>query len=404
MTVHGSWKRAARGALLLGEDGRAVPTIFSEMSVLASTTGSINLGQGFPDYPGPTEVLEIAQREIAAGNNQYPPGRGMAVLRQAIADHQRRFYGIELDPDREVLVTAGATEALSATILALVDEGDEVLTFEPFYDEYGACIDLARGTHRTVPLIAPDFRPDLDLLRDSVTDRTRLIVLNSPHTPTGAVFDRETLELIAELAEQHDALIVTDEVYEHLIYDGGTHTPIASLPGAAARTVTISSGGKTFNTTGWKVGWLTAPADIVDAILAVKQYLTYVNGAPFQPAIAAGLALPDSFFEGLSREMQHKRDVLVGGLTAAGFDVVMPPAGYFVVADAAPLGYPDGAAFCRALPELAGVVGIPISAFCHPANAGRYSSLVRFAFCKRLDVLETASTQLARLQAIGSTR
>ncbi|WP_251856274.1 aminotransferase class I/II-fold pyridoxal phosphate-dependent enzyme [Herbiconiux sp. L3-i23] len=397
MTVHGSWERAARGALLLDPDGSARTTIFAEMSALAARTGAINLGQGFPDYPGPAEVLEVAQREIAAGNNQYPPGRGIASLREAISEHQRRFYGLEFDADREVLVTAGATEALAATILALIDDGDEVVTFEPFYDEYGACIGLARGVHKTVPLAAPDFQPDLDRLRATVTDKTRLIVVNTPHNPTGAVFSREVLETIVDLAERHDAYIVTDEVYEHLHYDGSVHVPIATLPGARERTITISSGGKTFNTTGWKIGWLTAPAPLVDAVLAVKQFLTYVNGSPFQPAIAAGLSLPDEFFASLASDLAGKRDLLAGGLRAAGFGVTLPRAGYFIVADARPLGFTDGADLCRRLPELAGVVGVPISAFCLPENADQYSPLVRFAFCKRLDVLEEASQRLASL-------
>ncbi|MFD1714213.1 aminotransferase class I/II-fold pyridoxal phosphate-dependent enzyme [Amnibacterium flavum] len=397
MTVQGAWQRAARGALLLDDDGTARTTIFAEMSALAASTGSINLGQGFPDYPGPVEVTDAAQREIANGNNQYPPGRGMAVLREAIAEHQKRFYGLVVDPDTEVLVTAGATEALSAAILALVEPGDEVLTFEPFYDEYGAVIGLADGIHTTVRLRSPDFAPDHDDLRAAVTDRTRLIIVNTPHNPTGAVFDRETLQLIVELAERHDALIVTDEVYEHLHYDGSTHTPIATLPGAAERTITISSGGKTFNTTGWKIGWVIATAPLISAIVAVKQFLTYVNGAPFQPAIAAGLQLPDAFYRDLASDLAGKRDLLAGGLRAAGFDITLPRAGYFIVADAAPLGYDDGGAFCRALPELAGVVAVPISAFCLPGSAGQYGSLVRFAFCKRLEVLEQASEQLARL-------
>jgi len=383
---------------LLDPDGTARTTIFAEMSALAIATESINLGQGFPDYSGPAEVLEVAQREIAAGNNQYPPGRGLPVLRQGIADHQKRFYGLDVDPDREVLVTAGATEALAATILALVDEGDEVVTFEPFYDEYGACIAMARGIHKTVPLRRPDFQPDLDELRDTVTDRTRIILVNTPHNPTGAVFEPATLALIVELAERHDAIILTDEVYEHLLYDEVVHTPIATLPGARERTITVSSGGKTFNTTGWKIGWLTAPPELIDAIVAVKQFLTYVNGAPFQPAIAAGLALPDEFYASLARDLAAKRDVLVGGLREAGFTVSLPRAGYFVVADAAPLGYGDARQLCRDLPRLAGVVGIPISAFCFPETADQYASLVRFAFCKRLDVLEQASRQLADLR------
>ena len=395
MTVSGSWQRAANGAMLLGADGQLRPSIFAEMSALATRTGAINLGQGFPDEDGPVEVLEAAQRAIREGVNQYPPGIGMPVLRQAIADHQKRFYGLDVDPDREVLVTAGATEALAASILALTEAGDEVVTFEPFYDAYGALIALSGATHVTVPLRSPKFQPDHDELRAAVTDRTRLIIVNDPHNPTGAVFDRETLQLIVELAERHNALIVTDEVYEHLVF-AASHTPIATLPGGRERTVTISSGGKTFSTTGWKIGWLTAPPEIVQAILAVKQFLTYVNGAPFQPAIAVGLGLPDTFFATAAATLAGKRDILSAGLTAAGFTVSSPQAGYFIVADAAALGHDDGAAFCRALPELAGVAAVPISAFVR-GDAPEYRSLVRFAFCKRQDVLEEASRRLSAL-------
>ena len=273
------WQRTAAGAGLLAADGRIAATIFAEMSALALRTGSINLGQGFPDEDGPVEVLEAARQAIADGVNQYPPGIGLPVLREAIAAHQQRFYGIDVDAASEVLVTAGATEALAATILAFVDTGDEVVTFEPYYDAYAALIARAGGVHRTVPLRYPDWRPDPDELRAAVTDRTRLIIVNSPHNPTGVVFDDEVLELVVELANRHDALIVTDEVYEHLTFGSG-HRPIATIPGAWDRTVSISSGGKTFSTTGWKIGWLTAPAPLVTAVLAVKQYLTYVNGAP----------------------------------------------------------------------------------------------------------------------------
>jgi len=396
MNVSGSWQRAARGAMLLGSDGSLSPTIFAEMSALATKTGAINLGQGFPDEDGPAEVLDAAKRAIDAGLNQYPPGIGMPVLREAIADHQQRFYGLTPDPDTEVLVTAGATEALAATILALTEPGDEVVTFEPFYDSYAAMIALGGAEHRTVALRAPDFQPDLDELRRTVTDRTRLILINNPHNPTGAVLSRETLSTIVELAHRHDAIIVSDEVYEHLTF-GVAHTPIATLPGAVDRTVTISSGGKTFNTTGWKIGWLTAPQSILQAILAVKQFLTFVNGAPFQPAIAVGLGLPDSYFDRIALDLAHKRDVLSAGLRKAGFTVSEPRGSYFVVADAAALGFSDAAAFCRQLPDLAGVVAVPISAFVSDENKGEYASLVRFAFCKRVDVLERASAQLASL-------
>ena len=382
--------------MLLGSDGQLKPTIFAEMSALAVETGAINLGQGFPDEDGPAEVLEAARQAIHDGVNQYPPSTGMPVLRHAIAEHQRRFYGIAVDPDREVLVTAGATEALAATILALTDEGDEVVTLEPFYDSYAAIIALGRARQVTVPLRAPGFQPDHDDLRAAVTDRTRLILINSPHNPTGSVLPRETLELIIELAHQHDAIVVTDEVYEHLTFDVA-HTPVTSLPGGRERTVTISSGGKTFSTTGWKIGWITAPPELLSAILAVKQFLTYVNGAPFQPAIAVGLALPDAFFATTAATLKSKRDVLSAGLRTAGFTVMQPQAGYFAVADAAPLGITDAAAFCRQLPDLAGVVAVPITAFVRQDHHAVYRSLVRFAFCKKVELLERASAQLALL-------
>ena len=382
--------------MLLGSDGQLKPTIFAEMSALAVETGAINLGQGFPDEDGPAEVLEAARQAIHDGVNQYPPSTGMPVLRHAIAEHQRRFYGITVDPDREVLVTAGATEALAATILALTDEGDEVVTLEPFYDSYAAIIALGRARQVTVPLRAPGFQPDHDDLRAAVTDRTRLILINSPHNPTGSVLPRETLELIIELAHQHDAIVVTDEVYEHLTFDVA-HTPVTSLPGGRERTVTISSGGKTFSTTGWKIGWITAPPELLSAILAVKQFLTYVNGAPFQPAIAVGLALPDAFFATTAATLKSKRDVLSAGLRTAGFTVMQPQAGYFAVADAAPLGITDAAAFCRQLPDLAGVVAVPITAFVRQDHHAVYRSLVRFAFCKKVELLERASAQLALL-------
>jgi N-succinyldiaminopimelate aminotransferase len=387
--------RAARGALLLGDDGLPRPTIFAEMSALASATGAINLGQGFPDEDGPAEVLEAAREAIAGGLNQYPPGLGMPVLREAIARHQKRFYGLDVDPDAEVLVTAGATEALAAVLLAFVDDGDEVVTLEPVYDSYAAVIALAGGRHVAVPLAAPDFSPDPDALRAAVSDRTRIILLNSPHNPTGAVLDPSFLDLAIELAHRHDAIVVTDEVYEHLVFDGVIHVPAATRPGARGRVITISSAGKTFSTTGWKIGWITATRELRDAVLAVKQFLTYVNGAPFQPAIARGLDLPDTFFTDAAATLQAKRDLLSDGLRAAGFSVSRPSGSYFVIADAAPLGVDDADAFCRRLPELAGVVGIPLTAFVHPDRRGPYRSLVRFAFCKRTEVLAEASARLA---------
>ena len=396
MTIRGAWVRTARGAMLLSETGQQRPSIFAEMSALAVSTGAINLGQGFPDEDGPQEVLEAARKAITDGVNQYPPGRGMLVLREAIAAHQARFYDLSFDPQTEVLVTAGATEALTASVLALTDEGDEVVTFEPFYDLYGAVIALANARHVTVPLRAPDFQPDPDELAAAISDRTRLIIVNDPHNPTGSVFSRETLENIVRLAERHDALIVTDEVYEHLSFSK-PHIPIATIPGARARTLSISSGGKTFNTTGWKIGWITAPAELLEAVLAVKQFLTYVNGAPFQPAIAVGLGLPKSFFQNAAGVLQGKRDLLAAGLTRAGFTVTHPDGGYFIIADAAPLGFEDAGDFCRKLPRLAGVVAVPVTAFVHEERASEYRSLVRFAYCKSMATIVDASAKLMAL-------
>lgn len=391
------WQRAARGALLLGADGRPRPTIFAEMSALAASTGAINLGQGFPDEDGPAEILDAARDAIASGVNQYPPGLGTPVLREAISRHQKRFYGLEVDPDTEVLVTAGATEALAAVLLAFVDEGDEVVTLEPVYDSYAAVIALAGGQHVPVHLHPPLFAPDPDALRAAVTDRTRIILLNSPHNPTGAMLDEAFLDLAIELAHRHDAIVVTDEVYEHLVFDGRRHVPAATRPGADGRVITISSAGKTFSTTGWKIGWITASRELRDAVLAVKQFLTYVNGAPFQPAIARGLDLPDTFFTGAAASLESKRDLLTAGLRSAGFTVSSPSGSYFVIADAAPLGVDDADEFCRRLPTLAGVVGVPLTAFVHPDRRAPYRSLVRFAFCKRTEVLAEAAERLAAL-------
>ncbi|WP_125131727.1 aminotransferase class I/II-fold pyridoxal phosphate-dependent enzyme [Microbacterium sp. 10M-3C3] len=400
--IPGAWRRAAEGAGLRAPDGSTTPTIFAEMSALAARTGAINLGQGFPDEDGPAEVLDAAREAIGAGVNQYPPGRGIAELREAIAAHQQRFYGLHLDADRHVLVTAGATEALAATLLALVDgPDDEIVVFEPYYDSYAAVIALAGARLVPVPLRAPGFQPDLDELAAAVSDRTRAILVNDPHNPTGAVFDAATRETLVALAERHDAFLVTDEVYEHLVF-AGPHVPLATLPGAWDRTISISSAGKTFSVTGWKIGWLTAPADLVDAVVAVKQYLTYVNGAPFQPAVAQGLRLPRTFFAEAADRLRRRRDLLGAGLRAAGFDVFEPAGSYFTVADAEPLGVRDAAAFCRELPELAGVVAIPLTAFATPAHRGDYASLLRFAACKRDDVLAEASARLATLDRISA--
>ncbi|WP_311257739.1 aminotransferase class I/II-fold pyridoxal phosphate-dependent enzyme [Microbacterium sp. WCS2018Hpa-9] len=392
--IPGAWRRTAAGAGLLAPDGSVAPTIFAEMSAAAARTGAINLGQGFPDEDGPAEVLEAAREAISRGINQYPPGRGNPDLLEAISEHQRRFYALEVDPSREVIVTAGATEALTATLLALIDGADdEVVVFEPYYDSYAAAVALAGARLRTVPLRAPDFQPDLELLAATVSDRTRIILVNDPHNPTGAVFDREVLAEVVRLAELHDAIIVTDEVYEHLAFRS-PHTPIATLPGAAERTLTISSAGKTFSATGWKIGWVHGPAELITAVLTAKQYLTYVNGSPFQPAIAVGLRLRNEFFASAAATLAHKHEILGSGLRTAGFSVFPPQGGYFTVADASALGGADAAEFCRALPERAGVVAIPLTAFVSDARRDEYAGLVRFAACKRVEILVEAAKRL----------
>ena len=372
-------------------------TIFAEMSVLAAETGSINLGQGFPDTDGPAEVAQAAVDAILSGRgNQYPPGPGIAELRQAITAHQKRFYGLDIDPDTEVLVTAGATEAIAAAMLALLEPGDEVIALEPYYDSYAACIAMARAKRVPVTLRPPQFRPDLDAIRDAVTDRTRLILLNSPHNPTGMVATREELTAIARLAIERDLLVIADEVYEHIVF-AGEHIPIATLPGMRERTATISSAGKTFSFTGWKVGWVTGSAELVTAVRTAKQFLTYVSSGPFQYAIAVGLALPDSFYADLSAGLERRRDLLAAGLRDAGFEVFAPQGTYFITTDIAGLGEPDGLAFCRSLPRRCGVVAVPNVVFYDDRQAGL--SQVRFAFCKREEVLAEAAARLRRLQA-----
>ncbi|MFM9691960.1 pyridoxal phosphate-dependent aminotransferase [Streptomyces europaeiscabiei] len=378
-------------------------TIFAEMSALALQTGSINLGQGFPDTDGPEEIRETAVRALRDGRgNQYPPGPGVPELRAAIVDHQRRRYGLAFDPDTEVLVTAGATEAIAAALLGLLEPGDEVVALEPYYDSYAACIAMAGGTRVPVTLRPSEgpgggdaerrFRLDLDELRAAVTDRTRLLLINTPHNPTGTVLTREELTAIAELAVERDLLVVTDEVYEHLVFDDAEHVPLATFPGMRERTVTIGSAGKTFSFTGWKVGWVTAAPALVTAVRSAKQYLTYVASGPFQYAVAEALALPDSYFEAFRADMLAKRDLLATGLSDAGFEVFRTAGTYFITTDIRPLGETDGFAFCRALPERAGVVAIPNAVFYDHREAG--APFVRFAFCKRAEVLEEAAKRL----------
>ena len=369
-------------------------TIFAEMSALAMRTSSVNLGQGFPDTDGPDSVLEAAVTALRSGRNQYAPGTGVPELRQAIAEHQRRWYDMAIDPDREVLVTTGATEALAAAFLALINPGDEVVALEPYYDSYVAGIGMTGGQRVPVTLRAPDFRLDLAELRAAVTPRTRMLLINTPHNPTGAVLRDEELAGIAELACEHDLIVLTDEVYEHLTFDGVAHRPLATYPGMHERTLTISSAGKTFSVTGWKVGWACGPAELVAAVMTAKQFMTFTSGAPLQPAVAAALALPDEYFAEFGMALQGKRDRLCAGLREVGFEVFVPQGTYFVTTDVRPLGYEDGMAFCRELPQRCGVVAIPHQVFYDDLEAGR--PLVRWAFCKRDEVLDEAIARLAR--------
>jgi N-succinyldiaminopimelate aminotransferase len=370
-------------------------TIFAEMSDLAIRTNSVNLGQGFPDTDGPDSLLEAAVAAIRSGANQYPPSRGIPALRQAIVEHQQRFYGFEYDPDSQVLVTTGATEAIAAALLAYVEPGDEVIALEPYYDSYAACIAMAGGYRVPVTLRAPAFRLDLDELRAAVTDRTTVLLINSPHNPTGTVLTDAELRGIAEVAVEHDLVVITDEVYEHLVFDSAQHIPLASYEGMAERTVSIGSAGKTFSVTGWKIGWVTGSPEVVTAVNTTKQFLTYVSGAPFQPAVAGALALGNDYFESFRDTLQGKRDRLCDGLERLGFGVHRPEGTYFVTTDVRPLGYEDGVEFCRMLPEKVGVVAIPHQVFYDNVDLGR--PLVRWAFCKQDHILDEALARLTKL-------
>jgi N-succinyldiaminopimelate aminotransferase len=373
-------------------------SIFAEMTALAVSTGSINLGQGFPDYDGPTEVLQIAREQISAGNNQYPPGIGMPDLRLAVSEHQERFWGLTYDPDSEILITMGATEALAGALLGILNDGDEVIVFEPLFDTYAGCIALSGAQMVPITLRPQDsgrYEFDADELRKSITPKTRMILVNSPHNPTGSVFTLEELQIIAAVAIDNDLIVISDEVYEHLIFDNKKHIPIATLPGMFERTITISSGGKSFNTTGWKIGWACAPAPLIAATRMAKQLFTFAGGSPFQPAIAAGLRLPDQYFQALASDLQHKRDVLMNALDACGLQPITPEGTYFITADVRgrrPDG--DGVAFCRELPLLAGIVAIPAAVLYDPRHESEGRHLVRFAFCKELTTISRASDQL----------
>ena len=386
---------AIRRPVLVPRMAEHATSVFAEMTALAIATGSVNLGQGFPDTDGPIEVREAARRAIAEGRgNQYPPFPGVPELREAIVGHQHRFYGIELDPATDVVVTTGASEALAATLLALVDDGDEVVVFEPSFDVYAAMIALAGGVRRSVPMSGPELRPDLNALAEAVTPRTRMILLNSPHNPTGVVLTRDELDTLVRIAVANDVLVLADEAYEHLWFDGTPHIPVSTLPGMAERTVTVGSGGKMFSLTGWKVGWATGPAELIGAVKAVRQHLSFVSGGPFQYAMAVGLGLADSYFDDFRLLLQSRKDRLTEGLSATGMRVLPSNGTYYVTTDITSLGYDDGLAFCRDLPQRAGVVAIPHQVFCEHPEVGR--PYVRWAFCKTEAVLDEAIDRLVR--------
>ena len=374
--------------------------IFAKMSALAAELGAVNLGQGFPDEDGPPAMLEVARQAIADGVNQYPPGLGIAELRAAIADQRRRRYGQEFDPDTEVLVTVGASEAIASAVIGLVEPGTEVLVLEPYFDTYAPNIAMA-GAHRVpVPMVGNGrgFALDVDAVRAAITPRTRAIIVNSPHNPTGMVLSDDECRALAEVAVDADLLVISDEVYERLTFDGNVHRPLATYPGMAERTVTISSAAKMFNCTGWKIGWACGAAELVSGVRAAKQYLSSVGGAPFQPAVAYALTHEDPWVDRLRDSLQAKRDRLAGALTDLGFDVHDSAGTYFLCADPRPLGFADSTAFCKELPHRAGVAAIPMSAFCDP-GVGRpeWRHLVRFAFCKRNETLDEAIRRLGAL-------
>ncbi|WP_134663642.1 MULTISPECIES: pyridoxal phosphate-dependent aminotransferase [unclassified Amycolatopsis] len=372
-------------------------TVFAEMTALAVRHDAVNLGQGFPDTDGPAGMLETAKNSLFGGDNQYPPGPGRPELRAAISRHRQR-YGATYDPDTEILVTAGATEAIAASLIALTEAGDEVIVVEPYYDSYAAAVAMAGAQRRVIGLVETEngqLELDLDALSDAITPKTRAVLLNSPHNPTGTVFSRAQLEEVARLCVEHDLIAVTDEVYEHLVFDGAEHLPLASFPGMRERTVAISSAGKTFNCTGWKIGWICSTPELVAAVKAAKQFITFVSGGPLQPAVAYALDNELEWVENLRASLQEKRDRLSAGLADAGF-AVRPSAGtYFVTADVRPLGFEDAAELAWTLPERAGVAAVPVKVFTdHPDE---WKHLLRFAFCKRNEVIDEAVERLRKL-------
>ena len=376
--------------------------VFAAMSALAAEVDAVNLGQGFPDEDGPPAMLEAARQAISDGVNQYPPGPGIAPLRRAIAAQRDRRYGQQFDPDTDVLVTVGASEAIAAAVLGLVEPGSQVLLIEPFFDTYSPVIAMAGSRRVSAPLVTDGrgFALDIDAVRAAITPATRAIIVNSPHNPTGLVLSEEDLRALAGVAVEADLMVISDEVYEHLVFDGRRHRPIATYPGMAERTVTISSAAKMFNCTGWKIGWACGPADLIAGVRAAKQYLSYVGGAPFQPAVAYALDNEDAWVDSLRDSLQSKRDTLAAALTGIGFEVHESAGTYFLCADPRPLGFSESATFCAELPRRVGVAAIPMSAFCasDSPHSGAWNHLVRFAFCKREQTLGEAIRRLDTLR------
>lgn len=387
------WRAAAEAAGLL-RHGVPAPTVFETMTSLALEHDAVNLGQGFPDQDGPDELLALAADAVRTGSNQYAPGTGSPALRQAVAEHRRRHWGVDEDPDTQVLVTTGATEAIAAAVLAFVSPGDEVVTVEPFYDAHAATIALAGGRHVTVPVGPPSFLPDPDEVAAAFTDRTRMLILNTPHNPTGAVYPRPLLARLVALCAERDVLVLTDEVYDHLVFDG-EHVTGRAVPGSEDVVLTASSAGKSLAVTGWKVGWLTGPADLVAAVRAVKQYLTFSSGPAYQLAVAEYLPRADAYLAEQREHYRAGRDLLVSGLRAAGLDPVVPQAGYFVTVDLSPWGVEDARAAAEDWIRTAGVCSIPVSALCR-ADGDTMRSWLRLAFCKDASVIGEGMDRLVR--------